>query len=77
MNVKGLGWKLLCSVFVAALLASGTWVKASDAADLTHHEVTLKDEMGKPLAGVKCAIHDKEGKLLSSGVTSKKGLFSF
>ena len=77
MAKKRFAWNLLTILCVGALLVSGAWVKASDAADLTLHEVTLKDEMGKPLVGVKCAIHDKEGKILSSGVTSKKGLFSF
>ncbi|MDV2496443.1 MAG: hypothetical protein RX316_09600 [bacterium] len=77
MARRCLGWKLLCSVFVAALLTSGTWVKAADAADLTHHEVTVKDEMGKPLAGAHCVVSGADDKILGTGVTSKKGLFSF
>ncbi len=80
MNVKGLGCKFLAVVFTAALLLSGAWVKAAeaaDAADITHHELTVKDEMGKPLAGASCAVTAADGKVLSTGVTSKKGLFSF
>ena len=77
MNVKGLGWKFLAVVFTAALLTPGTWVKAADAADITHHELTVKDEKGRPLSGAKCVVTAADGKVLSAGVTSKKGLFSF
>ena len=74
MTKKGFGWKLLCSVFVAALLTSGTWVKAADAASLTHHELTVKDEKGKPLGQAHCVIHDKEGNYLANVVASVDGL---
>jgi hypothetical protein len=74
MAKNNFGWKLLCSVFVAALLISGTWVKAADAASLTHHELTLKDEKGKPLGKAHCAIHDKEGNPLANVVASVDGL---
>jgi len=74
MNVKGLGWKFLAVVFIAALLTSGTWVKAANAARLTHHELTLKDEKGKPLGQSHCAIHDKEGNYLANVVASVDGL---
>ena len=77
MAKKDLGWKFLAAVFVAALLTSGTWVKAADAADITLHELTVKDEKGKPLAGAQCVVSAADGRVLSTGVTSKKGLFSF
>ena len=77
MNVKGFGWKFLAVVFTGALLTSGAWVKAADAADITHHDLTVMDEMGKPLAGASCVVAAADGKVLSTGVTSKKGLFSF
>ena len=73
MNVKGFGWKFLCSVFVAALLVSGAWVKAADAARLTHHELTLKDEKGKPLGKAHCVIRGSEG-YIANVVASVDGL---
>jgi hypothetical protein len=77
MTRKRFAWNLLGILCVAALLTSGAWLKAADAADITHHELTVKDEMGKPLAGASCAVTAADGKVLSTGVTSKKGLFSF
>ncbi len=74
MNVKGFGWKFLGLFFVVALAVSGAWVKAADAADITHHELTLKDEKGKPLGQAHCAIHDKEGNYLANVVASVDGL---
>ncbi len=77
MTKRRFAWNLLGILCVVALLVSGAWVKAADAADITHHELTVKDEMGKPLAGAQCAVSAADGKVLSTGVTSKKGLFSF
>ena len=77
MTKKRFAWNLLGILCVVALLVSGAWVKAADAADITHHEVTVKDEKGKPLAGASCMVSAADGKVLSAGVTSKKGLFSF
>ncbi len=73
MNVKGFGWKFLAVVFTAALLLSGAWVKAADAARLTHHELTLKDEKGKPLGQAHCVIHGSEG-YVANVVASVDGL---
>ena len=77
MATKGRGWKFLAVVFTAVLLVSGAWVKAADAADITLHQLTVKDEMGKPLAGATCLVSAADGEVLSSGVTSQKGLISF
>ena len=77
MTRKRFIWNLPIILCVSVLLVSGAWVKAADAADLTHHELTVKDEKGKPLAGAQCAVTAADGKVLSTGVTSKKGLFSF
>ncbi len=74
MAKRCLGWKFLVVVFAAALLTSGTWVKAAEAARLTHHELTLKDEKGKPLGQAFCVIHDKEGNPLANVVASVDGL---
>ncbi len=74
MTNKGLGWKFLAVVFTAALLVSGAWVKAANAARLTHHELTLKDEKGKPLGQAHCVIRDKEGKYLANVIASVDGL---
>jgi hypothetical protein len=59
---------------MVALLTSGAWVKAADAASLTHHELTLKDEKGKPLGKAHCVIRDKEGNYLANVVASVDGL---
>ncbi len=77
MTTKRFMWNLLSILCVSALLVSGAWVKAAEAADITHHELTVKDEMGKPLGGAQCVVSAADGKVLSTGVTSKKGLFSF
>ncbi len=74
MNVKGFGWKVLAVVFTAVLLTSGAWFKAADAARLTHHELTLKDEKGKPLGQAHCVIHDNEGNYLANVISSVDGL---
>ena len=74
MNVKGFGWKFLAVVFTAVLLVSVTWVKAADATRLTHHELTLKDEKGKPLGKAHCVIRDKEGNYLANVISSVDGL---
>ena len=74
MTKKGFGWKFLAVVFTAALLTSGAWVKAADAAKLTHHELTLKDEKGKPLGQAHCVILDKEGNYLANVIASVEGL---
>ncbi len=67
-------WNLLGILCVVVLLVSGTWVKAADAARLTHHELTLKDEKGKPLGKAHCVIRDKEGNYLANVVASVDGL---
>jgi hypothetical protein len=67
-------WNLLSILCVSALLTSGAWVKATDAARLTHHELTLKDEKGKPLGQAHCVIRDKEGKYLANVISSVDGL---
>ncbi len=74
MNVKGFGWKFLAVVFTAVLLVSVTWVKAADATRLTHHELTLKDEKGKPLGKAHWLIRNKEGKYLANVIASVDGL---
>ncbi|MDV2502533.1 MAG: carboxypeptidase-like regulatory domain-containing protein [bacterium] len=77
MTRKRFACNLLGILCMVALLTSVTWVKAADAADLTHHDITVKDEKGKPLAGASCVVSAPDGRTLSTGVTSKKGLFSF
>jgi hypothetical protein len=74
MTKKGFGWKFLAVVFTAALLVSGAGVKAADAARLTHHELTLKDEKDKPLGQAHCVIRDKEGNYLANVISSVDGL---
>ena len=74
MTKRRFVWNLLSILCVAALLVSGAWVKATDAASLTHHELTLKDEKGKPLGQAHCVIHDKEGNYLANVVASVDGL---
>ena len=74
MTKKRFAWNLLTILCVGALLVSGAWVKAADAARLTHHELTLKDKMGKPLGQAHCVIHDNEGKYLANVVASVDGL---
>ena len=74
MTTKRFIWNLLSILCVSALLVSGAWVKAADAARLTHHELTLKDEKGKPLGKAHCAIHDKEGNYLANVVASVDGV---
>ena len=73
MSVKGFGWKFLAVVFTAALLTSGAWVMAADAARLTHHELTVKDEKGKPLGQAHCVIHGSDG-YIANVVASVDGL---
>ncbi len=74
MTTKRFMWNLLTILCVGALLVSGAWVKAADAASLTHHELTLKDEKGKPLGKAHCVIRDKEGNYLANVVASVDGL---
>ena len=74
MTKKRFAWNLLGILCVVVLLLSGAWVKAADAADLTHHELTLKDEKGKPLGQAHCVIRDKEGNYLANVVASVDGL---
>ncbi|MDV2496442.1 MAG: hypothetical protein RX316_09595 [bacterium] len=76
MAKNDLGWKLLCSVFVAALLTLGMGLKAADAAKLTHHELTVKDEMGKPLGKAHCIIRGVEGNYAASVVASVDGFIT-
>ncbi len=74
MTKRRFVWNLLGILCVVMLLVSVTWVKAADAARLTHHELTLKDEKGKPLGKAHCVIRDKEGKYLANVVASVDGL---
>ncbi len=74
MTKKRFAWNLLSFLCVVALLVSVVGVKAADAARLTHHELTLKDEKGKPLGKAHCGIRDKEGSYLSNVVASVDGL---
>ena len=88
MTKRRFVWNLLSILCVAALLVSGAWVKATDAASLTHHELTLKDEKGKPLGQAHCVIvllrcvskelkvHEGEVKAGRKIVTMKQPLFS-
>ena len=74
MTKKRFVWILLSVLFVSVLLVSGAWVKAADAAKLTHHELTLKDEKGKPLGRAHCVIRDNEGNPLANVISSVDGL---
>ncbi len=74
MTKKRFMWNLLSILCVSVLLVSGAWVKAADAARLTHHELTLKDEKGKPLGKAHCVIRDKEGNYLANVISSVDGL---
>jgi len=74
MTKKRFMWNLLSILCMVALLTSGAWVKAADAARLTHHELTLKGEKGKPLGQAHCVILDKEGTYLANVISSLDGL---
>ena len=74
MTTRRFVWNLLSVLCMVALLVSGAWVKAADAARLTHHELTLKDEKGKPLGKAHCVIRNKEGKYLANVIASVDGL---
>jgi hypothetical protein len=76
MTKKRFVWNLLGILCVVVLLVSGTWVKAADAASLTHHELILKDEKGKPLGKAYCQFRGEDGKLLGSAISTVDGLIT-
>jgi hypothetical protein len=76
MTKRRFVWNLLSILCVVVLLTSGTWVKVADAADVTHHELTLKDEKGKPLGKAYCQLQGKDGSLLGSAISSVDGLIT-
>ena len=73
MTKKRFAWNLLSILCVAALLVSVVGVKAADAADVTHHELILKDEKGKPLGKAYCQLRGEDGKPLGSAISSTDG----
>ena len=73
MTKKRFAWNLLSILCMVALFTSGMWVKAADAADITHLELILKDEMGKPVGQANCQFRGEDGKPLGTAISSMDG----